>query len=407
MTGLNRKTSIAWAAGDESNPLTIATYRIQGLTNDIEKAIALAESSVVGEFQNAPARPGGRFMEFGFTTEVRGSDVVDVPPPDAPFLRACSFAEAENGSTPNIGWKYTLGDMYLNTGTPAGVLDPVDIDIYQDMLYRQAGGCVGSVIISFIAGQIPTFEYNWRGVVGVGLKGGVTKLDPPGFAVQANPKPVQSSGLNVLIARSGTVTGSVTGSTSETVLIDSSATFNTSGVQVGDAIAMDIGGETAVVISIQSETQLTSDALSAGGSYDSGEDYTITKSNLTASSLIVPSIVCNVGNIISPRPDISGNHGFAQPIHTGRQPLYTMVVEVPSLHTFNFEREYVEGTTLNVSWTHEAGAGDRHAMSNKFSGVINAMPVLSEGDGANQYTITMDQGIASGDDPLELSWQGT
>ena len=481
--GISRKSSVAWIAGKIGTPVGVATYRVQNLTPDIEKAIVLAETSMVGEFQNAPARVGGRYIEFGFTTELRGSDIADTPPPDGVMLRGCGFAETVNGTTPNEGFKYVLGNPLLLTGTPIGVLEPIDFEIYQHGLYRKADNCVGSVKISFLSGQIPIFDWNWRGQVEVAAKGGVTDYSPPAFSVQPNPKPVQSAGLEVVIARSGTVTGSVSGASSTTVLIDATATFNTSGVMIGDLVTLDVGTETATVVSIQGETQLTSTTLSAAGSYDDSEAYTITRAgryqgtvsgassptvlidasatfitsnvlpgdtieldvggetatvvtvdseiqitstvlsaageyddseaytimllNLTTEDLVVPSLILDIANIIPGRGDMNGAHGFSQTVITGRAPVYTMQVEVPSLHTFNFEREYIEGTTLDVSWHHEVGLGDIHAMDNKFSGVINSMPVLSEVDGKNIYTIVMDQAIESGADPLELSWQGT
>lgn len=406
--GLRRKTSVAWIAGTVAVPIAVATYRVQDLTPDIEKAIVLAEDSMVGEYQNAPARAGGRFMEFGFTTELRGSDVADQPPPDGVLLRGVGFVESENGTTPDIGHKYVLGNPLLATGTPAGSLYPVDFETYQHGLYRKADNCVGSVVISFIAGQIPTFGWNWRGQVVTGMKGGVTDYSPPAFSVQANPKPVQSAAMAISIVHSGAVTGVATGAASPTVLIDATATFNTDGVMVGDAVVLDVGGETADVVSIQSETQLTTGTLSAAGSYDPSEAYTITKATpFLPSGLVVPSLVCDLGNILDPRGDINGAHGFSQPIITGRAPVYTMVVEVPSLHQMNFERSYIEGETLDISWKHEVGLGDQHALDCKLTGVINSMPVLSEQDGKNIYTVTMDQGITTGDDPLTLSWQGT
>src|SRR3990167_9278419 len=72
------------------------------------------------------------------------------------------------------------------------------------------------------------------------------------------------------------VTGTATGASSPTILIDSNATFITDGITVGQTVTLDVGGNTATVVSIQSETQLTTTALSATGNYDAGEAYTIT-----------------------------------------------------------------------------------------------------------------------------------
>ena len=71
------------------------------------------------------------------------------------------------------------------------------------------------------------------------------------------------------------VTGTVTGAQSTTVLIDENATFITDGVMVGDTVTMDVSGETALVASVDSETQLTTAALSGADTYDPADAYTI------------------------------------------------------------------------------------------------------------------------------------
>lgn len=403
----DKRTFVSWIAGTGPTPVGVAAYRVADVTTSWEQAVALADSNYVGAYQDAPTRPGGRFMEFGFTTELRGSDTADVPPPDGALLRACAFAEAQNGTTPNIGWKYTAADPHPDTGTPAGETDPIDIHIWQDRLYRMANECVGSVAVSFIAGQIPTIRYTWRGQVESGKKGG-SYATADSFIAGAQPKPVASAGLTMTVARTGTVTGTCTGTTSTTVLKDTAATFITDGVLYGDTITLTIGSETATVVSVDSETQITSTALSSTGTYDTGEAYSIARAaSYATTSLVVPSLVYDVGNFLDPRPDMSGDHGFAAPIITRRSPRATMVVEAPSFERFNFERAYIEGETLDLTWTHEAGGGDRHAMTGKFSGVISAMPALSEQGGKLVYTVLMEQGIESGDDAFELSWQGT
>lgn len=70
-------------------------------------------------------------------------------------------------------------------------------------------------------------------------------------------------------------TGTATGAQSTTVLIDSAATFDTDGITVGQTVSLDVGGESALVESIDSETQLTTAALSDSGTYDATEAYSI------------------------------------------------------------------------------------------------------------------------------------
>ena len=71
------------------------------------------------------------------------------------------------------------------------------------------------------------------------------------------------------------VTGTCTGTTSTTILKDTAATFITDGIEAGQTVTLDVGGETAVIAAVDSETQLTTAALSGTGTYDTGEAYTI------------------------------------------------------------------------------------------------------------------------------------
>lgn len=395
----------AWIAGTTGTPVGVATYRVANLTPQQERSVELPNTTTVGEDSPAPTRPGGRFMEFGFTSELRGSGDSNVPPQEGALLRACGFQE-----TAGVGLTYTAGDTHLTSGTPAGKTDPVDIEIFQDGLFRKCDECVGNVVFTFEAGALPTYDWSWRGLVIAARKGGIEDFDPPTFVTGELPVPVQSEALNVNIVRStlATVTGTVTDTDATTdTLVDSAATFWDDGVMPGDAIELDVGGETAIVVTVDSQTQITSTALSSTGTYDNAEAYTITKADYTTTSLVVPRIVCDMGNVFPNRNDVSGAHGFTQPIITGRNPVYTLLVEEPDLDTFNFEREYIEGTTLDVSWTHESGLGIRHELACKYSGVISAFPETQDVDGKLMYMITMDQAIATGDDKMTLAWKAS
>jgi hypothetical protein len=69
--------------------------------------------------------------------------------------------------------------------------------------------------------------------------------------------------------------GTVTGTTSTTVLIDSGATFQTNGVAANDYVILDVSGNYAKVVSVDSETQLTTEALTGADTYDGGDDYQV------------------------------------------------------------------------------------------------------------------------------------
>jgi hypothetical protein len=92
--------------------------------------------------------------------------------------------------------------------------------------------------------------------------------------------------VNNYTATTWEVTGIVTGDSSTTVLVDEDATFLTDGVRKGDTVTLGAGspgGETATVVTVDSETQITTTALSGAGTYDPGspgETYTISNGDV-------------------------------------------------------------------------------------------------------------------------------
>lgn len=88
-----------------------------------------------------------------------------------------------------------------------------------------------------------------------------------------------------------TITGTHTGAQSTTVLIDAAATFQTDSVTTGDGIVLDVGGETATVVTVDSEIQITSTVLSGAGTYDATEAYTITKASIVTLTDILTSVL--------------------------------------------------------------------------------------------------------------------
>lgn len=462
MTLLTRKMSMSWIAGTVAVPVAVATYRVQDVGTAPEKSVNLPDTSLIGAFQNDTTRAGGLFLQDAFTTEWRGHATDSVPPSNAALLRAAGFSETAQG----VSFLWALADLHLASGTPAGVLRALALDFYRDGDFVQAQNSVLDCTFNFIAGNIPTINWTFRGQADSTKKGAITQT-PPAFSSEENPRPVQSGGLTTNVIRGNADdTGTVTGASSATVLIDSAATFQTSLIQVGDQVTLDVGGETATVVSIDSETQLTSTTLSNAGMYDSAEAYTIVPSarvvsgtstggasntilidstatfitsgvligdtvqihggtdfqlitsvdsetqvttatstddydttayniirtrSLTVSSEVVPSIIYAVGNIIDDRADINGAHGFSAPILTGRAPRFTVVIEIPPLERWNFERAYVENEVHLWTWKTENGGGTKHETTWSASGVLNNFPPPTDRNGKLVYTLTYDQ----------------
>lgn len=410
MTRLRRNTTLAWPAGTVGAPVAEGSYAVQNFQDNVLDAVRLTDVRLVGEFSPGPTRPGGNFAIMSFESEFRGSDTADVPPPEGALLRACGFAETVNGTTPNIGYKYTLGDPHLTTGDPSGDLLPIALNAYPDGEKYQALNCVGNAIFSFVAGQNAKIAWVFRGQYSDSIKSAI-KGTQPTFSAGAKPVPVRSEALTLAVTQSGTVTGTATNSPGNgTDLTDGAATFITDGVLIGDAITNDTDGSSATVAAVLTETTITTVALSGGvdDEWQTSDAYTITRTvNVSETSIICPSLVINPGAIIDERPDISGEHGFGPPIITGFNTSYALNVEKPGMDVFNFERAYNEGTTLKWTWTHEAGLGDRHAMTGSFSAKIAAMPRTFVEVGKIMLGLELEQAIEAGDTKLNFSWQGT
>jgi hypothetical protein len=402
---------VAWIAGTKDSAVSIAGYRVKNLNYQVVDAVQLADNNLVGSWAPGPNRAGGLFGVVTFETEFRGSDTADVPPPDGALLRACGFQEQENGTTPNIGYKYTLADPHLLTGTPAGYVDPIDLSFYYDGRYRQVQNCVGSVVVTFGAGSHARYSWTFRGQISETVPV-LSAGTPPSFSAQANPIPVKNERLQMTITRTGTVTGSATSTGTGTALADTAASFIQDAVYAGDVITNDTDGSAAVIASVETETGLTTTALTGGSdnTWESGDTYTITRAaayQTAVGDLIVPSFSYDTACIVDPRDDVSGQHGFSQPIITGRRPRGAMTVEIPAPAIANFEREFRSESTFDFIWHHEYDFGDRHAMTGQFSGVLAALPRIDTRNGKYVYILDYQQGIESGDQFFELSWQGT
>lgn len=85
--------------------------------------------------------------------------------------------------------------------------------------------------------------------------------------------------LTATITARAISTGTVTGATSTTVLIDSAATFQTDGVAKDDVVILNAGASSqdafAVIVTVDSEIQVTTETLSGSASYTSPDPYDI------------------------------------------------------------------------------------------------------------------------------------
>ncbi len=120
--------------------------------------------------------------------------------------------------------------------------------------------------------------------------------------------------LNSSTARSlGTLTADAGGSA--TVLIDAAATFRTWKIRPGDVITNVTDSATNRVVSVDSETQLTTSAISGTNTYTAGDTYTFETQLLVAAESGVDNLYIPIINemVISPATSVSNTLIYTAP----------------------------------------------------------------------------------------------
>lgn len=120
--------------------------------------------------------------------------------------------------------------------------------------------------------------------------------------------------LNSSAARSLTLTADAGGSA--TVLVDAAATFRTWKVRVGDVITNVTDSATNRVVSVDSETQLTTSAITGSNTYSAGDSYTFETQLTTAAESGVDTLYIPIINemVISPATSVSNTLIYTAPV---------------------------------------------------------------------------------------------
>ena len=196
-----------WAAGASGSATTEAAYRVQDLNFDNARVDVITNNNSVGAYQSDHNIAGGRRGFVNFTSDFRGSNVADYPAPEMRLLGACGFDETASGAAASIVYSYAMGNLHLDAGSPAGVLDPIDLKVNNDRLERVYTDCVGNVSFNWTAGQIPKMNFTFEGL-------------PSGSAYQSasptintsqgkNPYPVQAYAMTISGSSLGSISAQV------------------------------------------------------------------------------------------------------------------------------------------------------------------------------------------------------
>lgn len=139
--------------------------------------------------------------------------------------------------------------------------------------------------------------------------------------------------------------------------------------------------------------------------YAVGAGTVVVQNGDTYNSLVVRSISLALNNEIPDRPDVNATFGYADFAIVGREPIYTMVVELPyDVTDFNPEQLYLNEEQLTVTFKHGPAVGDGDNIAVEFDAYVDEMPVPSDDNGIMVYTIKMRQSIDSGAQALKFTF---
>lgn len=409
----SKKSSASWAAGTKSAAITIDAYRVEDLSYNTEASDTVQTNTMIGEYQSAPPRPSGRYGTVSLTTELRGSET-NMPPYEGSLLRACGFEESvmvfAEGSHDTC-YVYSLGDLHLDTMTPAGDVDPVDITVNIDREESAVKSCVGNVQIRLEANAIPKMPFNFRGLVddtvATTTTAGFEEADVPDITIGPIPVPVQNADFILRDHSATTVSYAVTAYENSptnivTLATDLTSTFTpftrfyiTGGNNQGyyTVLLSEYNVGTGTDIYIYEELPITIVATDK-----------ITSVYHAYSELVVLRYNIDLGNVTDSRDDINGAFGFSQPLLTSRNPTADCQIECTLLSDFNPYNKHIINSSFDIICHINNGAGDNDEITIFQTVKSSAYPSKSDVNGKMVYDLQFMQDVGSGVYPLTLAW---
>jgi hypothetical protein len=412
-TRYTKKSSASWAAGLEASPIAEAAYRVEDLSFNSEASDTVQTNTYVGEYQGAPPRASGRYGIVALGTELRGA------PTNAPFegalLRACGFGES--GITFPVGethvpcYMYQLGDLHLNTMTPPGIVDPIDLKVNYDREVSSVLSSVGSLSIRLEANQIPKLQFNFRGIlddtIGDETHSSHDEVDVPTITVGPIPVAVQDSDFFLREQDSSIVSYTLTDAESSPGDYLVIAGDHTAELTPWSKFKVDAGANvgiwTVVSSTYDAGTGTTINVLEelAGPLYSPGKIVEIWHAY---SNLVVLRYNIDVGNVIDERSDINGSFGFSQPLLTSRNPVADCQIETTALSEFQPYNLFIQNKALDVYCHINNGGGDLDEITIYQTVRLSDFPTKTDVNGKFVYDLKFMQDIGADALPLTLAW---
>lgn len=325
--------SLAWIAGHVAGPAAVASYEVEGLSID-PKVYDLIGGGVTGRPYMQPRRIVGLRNVLEFRVALRGGSLASTTVPVGALLRACGANESYSVAT-SATYKFSTaqGKTRFLADAIAGDVDPIDLKFNLDGLaVVTASECVGRVSIDLTPPNLGYFNFHFEGQH-LDAYDSETAMDAN--ATERQPMALEGSEDPRLTFNRTAYTGTATGATSATVLIASGATFKSNNVQPGNFITNTTTAATAVITSVDSETQVTTTTLSSG-SWTATDAFSVRANtsypdgSLTG-KFIVHSTVLDAPSTIDARPGFDTN-AYYPPRITDRGPAaFSIAIEEPLL----------------------------------------------------------------------------
>jgi len=350
-------TQVAQASWDPNLVQTGYTEEVGITVHDIlwgvNKFNPVDNPGYFGAMQPEVARVGAKWVEMGFTSELRGflayqtsPTILTDPPPEGRLLLAMGFDEVIVAS-PAIYKRYTLDDIHLTTDSVhTGFLEPIAIMLNVDDYYRGMSNGVGNGVITFDAeAGPPTLACTFRGDF-------YSDLTSPTPIVY--PYPQTDLPLDWGIGSPTLAVPSYRGAVPQTALAET----------------------------------LTLQVIPNDGTY--------TPDTITGAEL--RSVVYDIGNVIAPTPNVGATYGYSQTLLGRRKPDITLTIRVMDPGTyaspddFNVEKIADDRSLISVALSH--GSGSYNTLACSFDAYISdIIDYADDGNGLFIYTLKCQQAL--------------
>jgi len=171
------------------------------------------------------------------------------------------------------------------------------------------------------------------------------------FTTVLSDSGVYTGGDDFSITRDGTAISSGIIDTADPMtymVIDDGAAFLTDGVMKGDTVTMTIGGGTATVVKVFSETRLSTTALSASGTYDTDEAFTIDDGDIYRAVIYVGETHKHVLRQIIGITDATAGHVRIYKDWNASGPIFEVAFPTSVIFAFNPETGVTDGAPIIV-----------------------------------------------------------